>query len=142
MHAQICLFMSRILINNRDTQPLKKRWMQGFFARNPQVKTLRGKSIDSRRVNSASAENIKAFFQLLSIPKVQAIKTCNHWNMDETGIMQGHQGNDLVVGKSSRKHILVKSAGSYEWVTIIKAMGAEGASLPPLVIFRGKDVQQ
>ena len=141
-HAQICLFVSRILINNGDTQPLGKRWMQGFFARNPQVKTLRGKSIDSRRVNGASAENIKAFFQLLSIPKVQAIKPCNRWNMDETGIMQGHRGNGLVVGKSSRKHILVKSAGSREWVTIIEAVGAEGASLPPLVIFRGKDVQQ
>ena len=101
MHAQICLFVSQILINNRDTQPLGKHWMQGFFARNPQVKTLRGKSIDSRHVNGASAENIKAFFQLLSIPKVQAIKPYNRWNIDETGIMQGHQGNSLVIGKSS-----------------------------------------
>ena len=141
-HAQIRQFVTRILAHNGDTQPLGKRWMEGFFARNPQVKTLRGKSIESRRVNGASAENIKAFFQLLSIPKVQAIKPCNRWNMDETGIMQGHRGNGLVVGKASRKHILVKSAGSREWVTIVEAGSAVGNSLPPLIIFRGKDVQQ
>ena len=60
--------------------------------------------------------------------------------MDETGIMQGHQGNGLVVRKSSYKHMLVKSVGSHEWVTIIEAVSTEGASLHPLVIFRGKDI--
>ena len=87
MYAQIYHFVTRILINNGDPQPLGKHWMEAFFARNPQVKTLRGKSIDSRRVNGASAENIKAFFQLLSIPKVKAIKPYNCWNIDETRIM-------------------------------------------------------
>jgi hypothetical protein len=35
-HAQIFYFVTRILANNGDTQPLGKYWMQGFFARNPQ----------------------------------------------------------------------------------------------------------
>jgi hypothetical protein len=141
-HAQIRHLVQRTLLNNGDSRPLGKHWMEGFFARNPQIRTLRGKSMDSRRVNGASTENIKAFFRLLDIPKVKAIRPCNRWNMDETGIMQGHRGNGLVVGRASRRQILVKSAGNREWVTIIESVSATGASLPPLVIFRGKHVQQ
>lgn len=38
--AQIRHFVTQILINNGDTQPLGKGWMTGFFARNPQIKTM------------------------------------------------------------------------------------------------------
>ncbi len=41
------------------------------------------------RVNSATSDIIKAWFQNLAIPAIQAIQPDNRWNMDEAGIMEG-----------------------------------------------------
>jgi helix-turn-helix, Psq domain/Tc5 transposase DNA-binding domain len=139
-HAQIRLFAQRIINLAGNPQPLGKHWMEGFLARNPAVKTIRGKAMDNKRVNGATTENIQAFFQRLDHPKVKTILPQNRWNMDETGLMQGQRGNGLVVGMSSRKKILMKGFDSREWVTIIECISATGGSIQPLVIFRGKSL--
>ena len=62
--------------------------------------------------------------------------------MDETGIMEGLGINGLCVGSSATKFALAKHPESRIWTTIIECISALGASLPPLVIFKGKDIQQ
>jgi len=141
-HAQIRLFAQRIINLAGDTQPLGRHWMDGFLARNPSVKTIRGKAMDNKRVNGATTENIQAFFHRLNHPTIKSISQRNRWKMDETGLMQAQRGNGLVVGISSRKKILMKGFDSREWVTIIECISATGESIRPLVIFRGKTLQQ
>jgi len=41
-HLQIKHFVRRILASGGDNRPLGKRWMDGFFERNPTAKTIRG----------------------------------------------------------------------------------------------------
>jgi hypothetical protein len=72
--------------------------MAGFLARNPKVKTLRGKRIEGTRVKAVTAEAIKAHFARLNLPIVQQIPPEHQYNMDETGIMEGKGFNGLVVG--------------------------------------------
>ena len=62
--------------------------------------------------------------------------------MDETGIMEGLGINGLCVRSSDIKVALLKYPESRIWTTIIECISATGQHLPPLVIFKGKDVQQ
>ena len=82
--------------------------MQAFLRRNLVLKTKRSRNIDSQRINSATVPIIKSWFQLLSLPQIQAIKPENRWNMDESGIIEGQGVNGLVVGSTEKRSIQKK----------------------------------
>jgi hypothetical protein len=62
------------------------------------------------------------------------------YNFDETGFAMGLISTQKVItridiyGKGRR----LLQPGNREWVTTIKAIGANGYSLPPYMIFKGK----
>jgi hypothetical protein len=56
--------------------------------------------------------------------------------------MEGYGANGLVVGSSERRSIQKKQPGSRAWTSFIECISATGKALPPLVIFKGKSVQQ
>jgi 4-hydroxybenzoate polyprenyltransferase len=62
--------------------------------------------------------------------------------MDESGIMEGLGANGLVVGSAQRRSIQKKQPGSHSWTSFIECISATGNALLPLVIFKGKSVQQ
>ncbi len=141
-HAQIRALAGRILAARRDALPLGKRWMAGFIRRNPILKTKRQLRIDSVRVNGATSDIIRPWFQKLEVPSVKAIKPENRWNIDEAGIMEGQGENGLVVGSVDRHQIQKKQPGSKTWTSFIECVSAVGIVLRPLLIFKGKGVQQ
>lgn len=53
-HDQVKEFATRVLRAGGDDQPLGKRWMEGFMRRNPEVKGIRGKTVDSNHLNRVS----------------------------------------------------------------------------------------
>jgi hypothetical protein len=141
-HTQIRQFVQRMLAIKGDNRPLGKHWMQAFLKRNPSICTQKAYSRESARVNGATTEVIMPWFSHLYIPEVCAIKPENRYNMDEAGIMEGLGENGLVVGSSEKRSIQKKFPGSRAWTTFIECISALGTSLPPLVIFKGKSVQQ
>jgi hypothetical protein len=141
-HSQIRAFAGRIVYAKGDATPLGKRWMAGFLRRNPVLKTKRQLRIDSGRVNGATTEVIKKWWPRLTIPEVKVIKAENRWNMDEAGIMEGVGDNGVVVGSSESRSVQKKTPGSRAWTSFIECISATGRSLHPLVIFKGKSVQQ
>ena len=62
--------------------------------------------------------------------------------MDEAGIMEGLGENGLVVGSADKRSIQKKFPGSRTWTSFLECVSATGVALPPLVIFKGKSVQQ
>ncbi|TIC89448.1 Tripeptidyl-peptidase SED1 [Colletotrichum higginsianum] len=62
--------------------------------------------------------------------------------MDETGILEGQGSNGLVLGMSETKSVRKKQPGSRAWVSIIECISALGHALDPLIIYKGKTVQQ
>jgi hypothetical protein len=113
-----------------------------FLERHSEVKTSRAQIVNYKRVNAATAEYINIFFDRLDHPEIRAIKYANTWNADEIGLMMGIGDNEMVFGDSHRKFLQSKDGGSREWVSIIECISAGGQTLPPLVIFAGKHVQQ
>jgi len=141
-HSQIRAFAGRILAARSDAIPLGKRWMAGFLRRNPILRTKKQLLIDSVRVNGATSNIIKLWFQKLELPAIKAIKPDNRWNMDEAGIMEGQGENGLVVGSVDRRLIQKKQPGSKAWTSFIECISVPGKALRPLVMFKGKSVQQ
>jgi 4-hydroxybenzoate polyprenyltransferase len=141
-HGQIRQFVCRLLVIKGDHKNLGKRWMEGFLRRNPILRTKRARNIDSVRVNGATTSVIKGWFPRLAIPLIAAIKPEHRYNMDESGIMEGYGANGLVVGSSERRSIQKKQPGSRAWTSFIECISATGRALTPLVIFKGKSVQQ
>jgi 4-hydroxybenzoate polyprenyltransferase len=62
--------------------------------------------------------------------------------MDEAGIMEGQGVNGLVVGHTGRHFVPKKQRGSRAWTSFIECISALGRAISPLVIFKGKTVQQ
>lgn len=141
-HSQVRDFASKIARRNGHTEGIGRNWLQSFLRRYNDVKTLRGKKIDTERYNGASTELIKAFFMLLMMPAIRIIKQKNRYNADEIGMMEGIGMNGLVLGHKGKKAALIKQPGVRFWITILECISAEGRVLPPTVIFKGKTVQQ
>ena len=141
-HATIRFIASRILANDGDPQPLGRNWMEGFLRRNPSVKTMKGKSIESARLANANAKTIQDFFQRLKEPALAAIPAQHRYNMDESGIMEGLGVNVLVVGASDLRQAYMKEPNKGKWMTFVECISAQGHALNPLVILNGKSIQQ
>ena len=141
-HSQIKQFAQRMLAVKGDHVPLGKHWMQAFLRRNPAVRTQKCHHRDSARVNGASTEVIRPWFNNFFLPEIQAIKPEHRYNMDEAGIMEGLGENGLVVGNAEKRSVQKKAPGSRVWTSFIECVSATGTFLPPLVIFKGKSVQQ
>lgn len=141
-HAQIQTFANRILHASGSQHLVGKHWMQKLIRRYPVLKTKKKKRMDIKRLEGTSIDVLKEWFHLLAIPEISKIQPQDRWNMDETGLMEGLGINGLCVGSSATKVALAKHPESRIWTTIVECISASGASLPPLVIFKGKDVQQ
>jgi 4-hydroxybenzoate polyprenyltransferase len=123
-----------------DANSLRKRWIDNFLRRNLILKTKRQFHIDSARVNGATTEIIRKWFQKLALPYIKTIKPENRWNIDEAGIMERIGDNGLVVGSAYKRFIQKKQPGLRAWTSFIECISALGRALYPLVIFKGKSV--
>jgi hypothetical protein len=141
-HSQIRELATRVLRVGGDHHPLGIHWMEGFFKRNPSVRTTRGRRMEAVRLNGATTSNIRQFFSRLDHPAIQDIPPENRHNMDESGLMEGKGINGLVVGSTDKSFSIQKDNGLREWITFIESISATGRSTNPLVIFKGASVQQ
>ncbi|KAI0999709.1 hypothetical protein K3495_g8488, partial [Podosphaera aphanis] len=99
-HHQLKVMAERILQVDGNFQPLGKNWVQKFINRNPSIKVQRCRAIDFPRVNGVLENIIRPWFDRLTKSEIMAIKPCNRYNMDETGILDGRGSNGLVLGSS------------------------------------------
>ena len=114
--------------------------MTRFLERHPEIRTLKGRAIDYRRLNGATTATGKVLFDRLALREIRTILPCNRWNADEFGVMEGMGDNALVLGEAFRKFILLKDAHKREWISVISCISATGRALPLLIIFSGTNV--
>ena len=53
----------------------------------------------------------------------------------------GIYSNQRVLGTASTKRSYIKTPENREWGTIIEASSAEGDTIDPLILFKGKELQ-
>jgi 4-hydroxybenzoate polyprenyltransferase len=93
-------------------------------------------------VNGATSQIIKGWWSKFNLLKVKVIKPKNRYNIDEASIVKGQGVNDLVIRSKNQRQAQKKQPGSRAWTSFIEDISALGRTLPPLVIFKGKSVQQ
>jgi len=141
-HARVREMATRILRMNGDTQPLGKRWIPHFLARQPRVSSVVGRTIESARTTAANYNTIKEWLDHFDrITRELGIQCENMWNMDETGVALGVCTNQQVIADARKKKAYNGSPESREWVSIIECINAVGTKLQCLVIFKGVHLQ-
>ena len=56
--------------------------------------------------------------------------------------MEGFRANRLVVGSARKRSIQKKQPGARAWTLFLECISTTGKALTPLVMFKGKTVQQ
>jgi hypothetical protein len=141
-HTQIREFVALICRASGSPTNVGKNWVPRFLQRHPDIKSKVGRKIESLRIQNTTPAALEDWFQLFQRVQDQyQVKPANIWNMDETGIALGVCNNQIVVGSSRTKSTYIQSPENREWVSIIETISAFGASIRPLVIFKGQSLQ-
>jgi hypothetical protein len=85
---------------------------------------------------------IQAWFRLVEnfIAKY-GIRVKDIYNFDETGFLMGQIGTTLVVTSSDHTtRPKLHQPGNREWVTVIQGVNSQGWTIPPYIIFKGKNL--
>jgi hypothetical protein len=141
-HARTREMACRILCLNGDTDKLGSHWLDSFIRRNSRVATCIGRPIEALRIQCTDPATINAFFEHFEhVKSTHNVQTRNIYNMDETGIGLGICTNTRVLAEAGKSRTYVQSPQNREWVSIVETVSADGRSLQPLIIFKGKDLQ-
>ncbi|RFN50199.1 fot5 transposase [Fusarium flagelliforme] len=128
------------LLANRNAPPVGKHWANNFINRQPELKSRYNRRYDYQRALCEDPTTIRNWFKLVenTIAKY-GIRSDDIWNFDETGFIMGMISTGKVVTSAERRG-RPKSVqpGNREWVTVIEAVSAEGQSIPPFIIVKGK----
>ncbi|RYP16164.1 hypothetical protein DL765_005301 [Monosporascus sp. GIB2] len=141
-HARFRAYAQRLLLKSGSHERLGRKWVTRFLQRHHEVRTLKGRAIDYRRLNGATEVTCNVLFDRLALREIRRIYSRNRYNADEFGVMEGMGENSLVLGEAFKKFILLKDAFKRAWISVIACISADGRALPPLIIFSGANVQQ
>jgi hypothetical protein len=120
---------------------INDKWVLRFQNRHPEIKGIYARQLEYARKEGASYEHVKRWFDAVDSKfQEHAYDPSNVWNMDESGFGVGEEQSMkvLVYLDKATKYRVV--AGKQEWVTDIECISAAGEALPPLLIFKGKNV--
>ena len=120
-----------------------KHWTRHFVEKHShQLKTAWSTPLKTKRAKGANPTANKAWWKLLKeVLDKYDIKTFNTYAIDEVGCQPyGAEREQVIGGKQASPHYQQRS-GSRETITVLVCICADGTSLPPAVIFKGKGYQ-
>lgn len=141
-HAQTRKMASLLSTTAGGSPIIGINWLTRFLQRHPILSTKLAIRIDNLRIQGTTPMIIHEHLERYKVLRDRwNIRAEDTYNMDETGLNLGVCGNQYHIGKSSTKKALKRTPENREWVTIIETVSAAGILLQPLVIFKGKRLQ-
>lgn len=132
------------LLKARTGQEVGQRWAYNFIKRHSGLETRMSRRLSNQRAKNEDPEVIIEWFRLVqNMIAYHGITTHDIYNFDESGFRLGHCQNTMVVTATERRQrpkALVSD--STQWQTVIACINAEGWSVPPYVIFSGKEINR
>ena len=134
-----------IQIENLDIKKLGKNWVDRFLNKNRDwLQTKYGSNLENVRGAAVNPSTITHWFELLQAQfKHFNFEAGNIYAMDESGFPFGTGQKVKVVVQKGTKSAHLQCDGNQENVSvicIICTVCADGLSIPPIVIFKGKKV--
>jgi hypothetical protein len=131
------------IITGRDVpgEPVGEAWVPRFLDRyRDELQTHWSRPLATERARSLNPEAVKAWFELVKKECVdQGIKPENIYGMDESGFPPSNQGRQRVVGRRGTKTQHKSGGANRENVTVLVTICADGTTLKPTIIFKGKN---
>jgi hypothetical protein len=135
--------MANILLATRGSYPpptVGKNWPSTFINRREEIRSRFSRRYDYQRALNEDPKSLREWFTTVQrVIDENGIQPEDIYNFDETGFAMGLISAQKVVTRAEyygRRSIL--QPGNREWVTAVEAICADGYSLPPCVIFKGK----
>jgi hypothetical protein len=117
-------------------------WPNNFIKRTPALKIRLGRTYECQRRLCEDPQVIGDWFTLVknTINKY-GILSQDIYNFDETGFQMGQISASMVVTATDRqgRPKQVKPTNTH-WVTLIQGACADGSTIPPFIIFKGKEL--
>lgn len=131
------------IIAGRDVpgDPVGEAWVLRFMDRyRDELQMFWSKGLATERARSLNPEAVKAWFDLVEKECIsKGIKRENIYGMDESGFPPSNQGRQRVAGRRGTKTQHKSGNANRENVTVLVTICADGTTLKPTIIFKGKN---
>lgn len=117
-----------------------KHWTNRFVEKHSdRLSTYHSRPLDSVRGRAVNPTTNAAWFQLLgeTIKKYDIAPACVYGS-DESGFQPGCGTSECVIGRRGKTVQHQQRDGNRENITVLVTICADGTSIPPAVIFKGK----
>ena len=142
----VCSIVEQYVEQKEDVSLRKDKitngWWQKFLERNPSIRLRSGDSTAGIRLDAVNPENLNNYFDQLK----QIYDEFNFeehpeaiYNMDETGVPLEPRPPKVVAAKGQKK-VRYQTSGKKEQITVVGCASATGQSIPPFLIFSGKQI--
>lgn len=120
-----------------------KNWTRRFVEKHDdQIKTAWSTPLETKRAKGANPVANEAWWKLLKeVLEKYDIKTFNTYAIDEVGCQPYGVERERVIGGNTAGPHYQQRSGNRETITVLVCICADGTSLPPAVIFKGKGYQ-
>ena len=120
---------------------LGHEWVPRFIQQYPHLTVAIRRRIESVRMDGATKEVLKAWFDAFyKVVQKEGIKQENTYNMDESGFSIGTMESTQIILDSALRTKHQAHPGRQEWVSMVECICGDGTTIPPLAIFKGKNV--
>lgn len=123
-----------------DKKTAGRKWLRLFLKRHPQLSIRKPQALSMSRIRGFTPENVSAFFSLLK-PELVKIKfsAARLYNVDETGITAVQHNSQKIISLKGKQQVhKLSSAERGSLVTVVIAVSAAGAYVPPMLVFPRK----
>jgi hypothetical protein len=128
---------------NIEHNTLGINWYEGFKHRHPDAATKWTRTLDTSRIEGVTFAKLSPYLAELAelLNKHHYLPAQIH-KMDKTGfaigVTQSTRVDVVERGSITKKKAIKSGAERGEWITSIECIAADGSSLPPLVILKGR----
>lgn len=133
--------MANTLLSKREgdnTQRIGQHWVQNFIKRHPDLKSRYLRKYNYQRAQCEDPVVIKQWFERVkAMTQEFGIQSQDIYSFDETGFAMGVISTAKVIS-TFQKRPNNTLPGNRECITVIECINANGFSIPPMIIFKGK----
>ena len=144
-HRQIETYANAVLEskNGPEYEPVGKQWVFNFMNRHHEkLQTHWSKPLDTQRAKSLNPAAVESWFKIVEEFVVKlGIKKEDLYGMDESEFPMTYMGKERVVGGRGTKTQHKQGGANRENVTAVITICADGTTVRPLIIFKGKKIK-
>lgn len=139
--------VANTIIKGRDGEsytPVDNYWVSRFLDwHHDKIQMHWSKPLDTQRAWALNPKVVRKWFELVKERIVLAgIKPEDIYGMDESGIPPLDQGTQRVLGSKGTKMQHKQGSANRENVTVLVTVCADGTTVKPCVVFKGKNFQK